>query len=108
MISDLAETVTRHRGGGRDEDGKLITSTPASLTAIAVAPGGGADRSERAREGEDVAYTVYLPAGTDLTGDDELTVRGDRCRIVVNSWPSQLGGLEVLCRGVRGGFHPGS
>lgn len=94
--------VTRHRGGGRDENGQIAASTTTSLMAYAVAPGGGKDRTERLRTGEDIACTVYFPPGTDLTNADELTVRGQRFRIVVNDWQldGPLGGLEVLC--VRG------
>jgi hypothetical protein len=71
-----------------------------TLTAIAVAPGAGSERLARAREGEDIAYTVYFPRGTDLVNADELTVRGQRFRIIVNDWRSPWtprGGLEVLC-----------
>lgn len=92
------EQVTRHRGGGRDENGKLLDSTPATLSAIAVAPGGGSDRQSLGRTGEDIACTVYFPLGTDLVNADELTVRGERFRIVVNDWQlNGFGGLEVLC-----------
>ncbi len=95
------EPVTRHRGGGRDENGKLTAEQPPlSLMAIAVAPGGGSDRSERARSGEDIACTVYFPIGTDIVNADELTVRGERFRVIVNDWrlsEDAPGGLEVLC-----------
>lgn len=92
------EQVVRHRGGGRDEDGKLIAWTPATLAAIAVAPGGGSGRVEAVRDGEDIACTVYFPLGTDIVNADELTVRGERFRIIVNDWRlGDFGGLEVLC-----------
>lgn len=97
------EQVTRHRGGQRDENGELTTSASATLMAIAVAPGGGSDRADRGRAGEDIACTVYFPIGTDIVNGDELTVRGRRFQIVVNDWylgSSQTGGVEVLC--VRG------
>lgn len=99
------ESVTRHRGGGRDENGKLIPATSENLTAMAVAPGAGSERLgserlERGRDGEDIACTVYFPTGTDVVNSDELTVRGERFRIIVNDWrtvPPLPGGLEVLC-----------
>ena len=97
------EPVIRHRGGGRDENGELIAATPVALLAIAVAPGGGADRADRARSGEDVDCTVYFPMGTDIVNTDELTVRGKRFQIVVNDWKidtNPVGGMEVLC--IRG------
>lgn len=99
-----SESVIRHRGGGRDENGKLVTEDdPVTLMAIAVAPGGGSDESGRARTGELVDCTVYFPAGTDVDNGDELTVRGKRFRIVVNEWhldSAATGGLQVSC--VRG------
>ena len=97
----MSEQVIRHRGGGRDEDGKLIAAASTPLVAIGVAPRGGAGRSDRGRTGEDIACTVYLPYGTDVVDSDELTVRGKRYRIIVNDWNVQgRGGVEVLC--VRG------
>lgn len=98
----MSEQVTRYRGGDRDENGKLTAEEPPRiLNAIAVAPGGGSHSSEKSRESESTAFTVYLPLGTDLTDDDELKVRGDRFRIIVNNWNmDRRGGLEVLC--VRG------
>lgn len=94
----MSESVVRHRGGGRDENGQIIPATDTPLTATAVAPGAGSERLERQRTGEDIAFTVYLAVGTDLVNADELTVRGDRFRIIVNDWRmSGRGGVEVLC-----------
>lgn len=100
----MSEQVTRHRGAGRDENGKLtVAASSVPLTAIGVAPGGGSQSQvprapARARTGEDITYTVYFPAGTDVVNDDELTVRGQRYHIIVNDWQlSGRGGLEVLC-----------
>lgn len=95
----MSEQVIRHRGGGRDENGKLIADTSATpLDVIGIAPGGGSQRVDRGRDGEDIAYTVYFPTGTDVVNADELTVRGQRFRIIVNDWLlSGRGGLEVLC-----------
>jgi hypothetical protein len=95
------EAVTRHRGGGRDEDGKLIPSTDALLEAFAVAPGGGQEIVERERNIETIVCTVYFKLGVDVVNSDQLTVRGERFNIVVNEWrspwPDIDGGLEVLC-----------
>ncbi|WP_286144115.1 hypothetical protein [Mycobacterium sp. D16R24] len=103
-LATLREPVTRHRGGGRDENGQLIDATDTALVAIAVAPGGGVDRIERGRDGEDIACVVYFDTGTDIVNSDELTVRGERFQIIVNDWRSMpiLGGLEVLCKRGQG------
>lgn len=108
----MSEQVVRHRGVLRDENGKLTDpSTPdVALLTINVAPGGGSDRPDRGRSGEDIACTVYLRSPipviedgrvvgyTNLVNADELTVRGERFRIVVNTWNLRgRGGLEVLC-----------
>lgn len=96
--------VTRHRGRVRDENGVFAAETPAVLMAIGVAPGGGNDQNgERGREGEDIACTVYFPPGTDIVNSDELTIRGERFKVVVNDWQLpdvSTGGLAVQC--VRG------
>lgn len=95
--------MVRHRGGGRDENGQIIAATTATLAAIAVAPGAGSQRLERGRDGEDIACTVYFPIGADVVNSDELTVRGERFRIVVNDWQlGGRGGLEVLCVRAQG------
>lgn len=94
------ESVTRHRGGGRDEDGKLIASTSMLMDAFAVAPGAGHHLVQLGRDGEDIDCTVYFTDFADLTNADELTVRGKRYQIIVNEWRSpwtSYGGLEVLC-----------
>lgn len=98
----MSETVLRHRGRGRDENGQLTGEQgPVTVVAIAIAPGGGSERTGPTRAGEDIDCTAYFPPGTDITNADELTVRGKRYpRIVVNDWrlePGMPGGLEVLC-----------
>lgn len=100
----LREQVTRHRGGGRDENGQMIPESNEPLTSIGVAPGGGVDRLDRGRTGEDIAYTVYFAPGTDIVNSDELTVRGNRFPIIVNDWRATtgLGGLEVQCKRGQG------
>lgn len=98
--SALRETVIRHRGGGRDENGQLMPDTSVPIESICVAPGGGSEQVGRARDGEVIEHTVYFPAGTDVVNADELTVRGQRFHIIVNDWradPDELGGVEVLC-----------
>lgn len=93
------EPVIRHRGGGRDENGQLIPAgPPTTLLAMAVAPGAASEHLERGRDGKTIEHTVYLPLGTDLVSSDELTVRGERFRIIVKAWELRgRGGLEVLC-----------
>lgn len=95
-----SEAVTRHRGGVRDENGKFAAASTATLLALAVAPGGGSERAQKSRSGEDIDCTVFFPAGTDIVNGDELTVRGKRFRIIVNDWriaDTATGGIEVLC-----------
>jgi hypothetical protein len=94
----MSEQVIRHRGAVRDEDGKLITAADTPLQAFAVAPRGGSESVERARDGETVACTVYFLAHPDIVNSDELTVRGERFPVIVNDWQLDgRGGLEVLC-----------
>lgn len=91
------EQVTRHRGGGRDDNGHLTPETDEPIASILVAPGGGSEFVERSRDGESTKFTVYFDPGTDIKNDDELTVRDERFSIVVNDWRHPVGGLEVLC-----------
>jgi hypothetical protein len=104
----VSEQVIRHRGGGRDENGGLVGGTPTPLTAIAVAPSWypattSRERIDNHRDGEDIGATVYFAPGTDLINSDQLTVRGERYRIVVNDWQMQgRGGLEVVCQRGQG------
>jgi hypothetical protein len=99
----MSVTVTRHRGGGRDEDGKYIPGSDVPLEAFAVAPGAGHHLVQLGRDGEDIACTVYFTnnfTDIDLTNTDELTVDGERFQIIVNKWRSpwtDRGCLEVLC-----------
>lgn len=97
----MSEQVIRHRGGGRDEDGKLIAPTDVLLEAFGVAGTGGHHQVQQGRDGEDIACTVYFTSFVDLINADELTVRGQRYQIIVNEWrspwASSVGGLEVLC-----------
>lgn len=96
----MSEQVVRHRGAVRDEDGRIVAAaSDETLTAFEVAPGGSSRSSERARDdGLVVAHTVYFIEAADLRNDDELTVRGERWRIVVNVWAfGGFDGREVLC-----------
>lgn len=104
----MTEQVIRHRGPGRDENGKLTAdASSVPLMAFCVAPGtggtsagtsGGSDRRERGRTGSDSAYVVYFLGTADIDSDDELTVRGKRYQVTVNDWHlGGRGGLEVLC-----------
>jgi len=101
----MSEVVIRHRGGGRDEDGAWTTGEDVPLEATAIAPGGGGEYGARGRTGEQVSAVAFFVPPVDLTNDDELTVRGTRYRIVVNTWRSPRtgrGGLEVLCQSAHG------
>lgn len=99
----MSEQVTRRRGSMRDEDGKITGASSQTFAAFAVAPGGGSDYAERAREGETVDYTVYFAQAVDIISSDELVVRGDLCTIVVNAWTfGGFDGREILCTRSRG------
>lgn len=96
----MSEQVIRHRGPGRDEDGKIIPAIDAPLSAIAIAPTGGGRNVQRARDGRTVSCTAYFVPRVDIANGDELTVRGERYSIIVNDWRSPRsgrGGIEVLC-----------
>jgi hypothetical protein len=103
VIFEPVEPVTRHRGGGRDEDGALITATDTTVLAILIAPGAGTEQLARGRDSENIACTVYFPLSADIINSDELTVRGHRYRIVVNDWHrGDFGVLEVVCMRSQG------
>jgi hypothetical protein len=98
----MGEQVIRHRGGGRDENGQLVPATQVTMTAIAVAPGAGTERLALGRDGENIDCVVYFTPDVDIVNADELTVRGNRFRIIVNDWHplrpgSSVAGLEVMC-----------
>lgn len=97
----MSVAVTRYRGGGRDEDGKISPPSTVVLQAFGVAPTGGHHQVQLTRDGETVDCTVYFKEFVDLTDADELAVNGKRYKIIVNEWRSpwgtDLGGLEVLC-----------
>ncbi|WP_063017192.1 MULTISPECIES: hypothetical protein [Nocardia] len=92
--------VIRHRGGGYDDDGNPIPSTDTALTAKAVAPGANPDMIDRGRNGQRVDKSVYFLPAVDLTGEDELTVDGQRYQLAVEQWRSphsRRTGTVALC-----------
>lgn len=96
----MSETVIRHRGGGMDNDNNPRPWVDEPLRARAVAPGATAEYVDRGRDGQQVACSVYFWPAVDLTGDDELTVRGERYRVQVEQWRSPRGrraGTVALC-----------
>lgn len=96
----MSETVIRHRGGGYDDDGNPAPSANAPLTARAVAPGATEEYRDRGRNGQTVEFSVYFLPAVDLTGSDELTVRGDRFAVQVEQWVSPYTtrtGTVALC-----------
>ncbi|CAM3038772.1 hypothetical protein [Skermania piniformis] len=106
----MSETVQRYRpttgrGGVDDLDDPAPWTGPAPLRARAVEPGPPRDRAIRGRNGETIAWTVYFLPAPDLTGEDELVVRGDRCRVQILDWRSPYTtrtGLVALCTLGRG------
>lgn len=104
----MSESVTRIRKPGYDSDDNPIDGPEASftLTARAVAPGSSTSVESRGRDGEKIDYTVFFVPAVDLTDDDDLIVRGDRCKIRVLDWRSGYGtgrrGMQVLASIGRG------
>lgn len=96
----MSVTVTRHRGGGFDDDGNPVPWVDAPLTAKAVAPGANPGNVDRGRNGQRVEKSVYFEPAVDLTGADELTVDDERYVIAVEQWPSPWSsrtGTVALC-----------
>lgn len=97
------ETITRYRtSGGLDENGDpiVVTNPELVLTPLVIAPGATNEMDAVGRDGESVEFTVYLRHGSDVQDDDELLIRGKRCRARVRTWRPQkdtsFGGIEVV------------
>lgn len=104
------EDVTVTPQGGLDDDGDPAAGgTPIVIGAITVAPGNTSLQFSDSGEVDSVEYTVYLPAGSAISDDDLITVRGRDFRARVQEWrdpwPGEvsLDGLVVLCKSVTGG-----
>lgn len=96
----MTVTVIRHRGGGYDDDGNPVSGTSTELAAKAVAPGANPDLIDRGRNGQRVDCSVYFLPAVDLTGEDELTVDGQRYQLAVEQWRSPYSrrtGTVALC-----------
>lgn len=101
----MSETVIRHRGGGIDSDGNPIPWADHPLEVRAVRPGATAEYIDRGRDGDRVEYSIYTTPAVDITNEDELTVRGQRCRVQVEDWRSprtSRTGTVVLCSRGKG------
>lgn len=101
----MSEAVTRHRGGGYDDNDDPIAPDDEVLQATAVAPGASDEYQDRARNGESIAYSVYFVPEVDLNGSDELTVRGERFAVTVEHWRSPRSGRSgtvALCTSGKG------
>jgi hypothetical protein len=100
----MPEPVTRHRGGGFDDDDDPIPYVDAPLTAYAVAPGATAEYIARGRNGARIEYSVYFIPPVDLVDTDQMTVRGGRFDVQVEQWispyvPSHAGTVALCTRG---------
>lgn len=94
----MSEQCIRHRGATRNAKGQYSGGTDVPLSMIEWAPGGGTRMIRQARDGEVISGTAFFEPGTDIRDGDDLTVRGERYRTIVNGWASGgLGGVEVLC-----------
>ena len=106
----MSEQVQRIRTspGGWDDNGDPVDSTETTtpLTARAVAPGASITVQSLGRNGENIDYSVFFTTQVDLTDDDELIVRGNRCKIRVLEWHSAFStgrrGMQVLASIGRG------
>ncbi|WP_054812102.1 hypothetical protein [Nocardia arizonensis] len=101
----MSETVIRHRGGGHDDDGNPVPWGDTAIAVQAIAPGATAEYVDRGRDGDRVEFTIYATPAVDITDADEVTVRGQRCRVQVEDWRSPRTtrtGTVVLCTRGRG------
>lgn len=104
----MTEKVIRHRATKYDQYQNPVggTGVPKPLFARAVAPGASAAVRSLGRNGEKVDYTVFFLGEVDLTEDDDLEVRGARCKIRILDWQSAFNtgrqGLQVLASASKG------
>lgn len=107
-------TVTRVRStpGGWDADGDPIASTTTQtvLDGVLVAPRtdlvSQGESTARGRHGVIVGYTLYCPAGVDVSRHDRFLVDGDDLWEVTGEpgpWLGHIaGGVEVALRRAEG------
>jgi len=102
----VTETVTVTPQSGYDTDGNPVGGgSPVEVSTLGIAPGNSELRYGTGGDLDDVQFTVYLELGSPITDDDQITVRGKKCRARVQEWRSprtNRGGLVVLARSTTG------
>lgn len=93
--------------GGVDDNNDPIPSVPTRdpIRYLQIAPGTTAEYLALGRNGETVAWTVYVPLSEDLTDDDLLEIDGTDYGIRIQKWESRRtrrGGLVVLASRATG------
>ena len=83
------ETVTVTPQTGHDVKGDPIAAgSPYDLTPLEIAPGNTARVFTPAGTLETADYTLYFALGTAINDDDDILVRGKKCRARVSIWKS--------------------
>jgi hypothetical protein len=106
----VGETITwhRHTAGAPDAHGNATSTwTDVQVSGVAVAPRQG----EEPRNNRDMVIlglTVYMPAGTAIGAQDEVTVRQVRYRVVgepgvwTNPYSGDTKGVQAALEQVEG------
>ena len=84
----MAETIVVHgEAGGVDDRGFPVPVTPdIKLFAKSVQPLSLEEVSDLGRDGVKDALRIWVPSGSEISPDDEVTVRGQRYSVVKTSW----------------------
>lgn len=96
----MTETIIVHgKAGGVDDRGYPIPADPDRPVVVkSVQPLSLDELSAMGRDGTVDVLRVWAPAGTPIAPDDEVTVRGKRYRVEVNSWDWSRNRHPVLSR----------
>ena len=84
----MAETVVVHgKAGGVDDRGFPVPGKPdVPLVAKSVQPLTLEEISDLGRDGVKDALRIWVPSGSEISPEDEVTVRGLRYRVEKTSW----------------------
>lgn len=84
----MAETVVVHgKAGGVDDRGFPVPGKPdVRLVAKSVQPLTLEEISDLGRDGVKDALRIWVPSGSEISPEDEVTVRGLRYRVEKTSW----------------------
>ncbi|MDV6267073.1 hypothetical protein [Rhodococcus globerulus] len=102
-------TIQRVRispGGFDDYENPIPSDEVRSpIKYLEIAPGATAEYRDLGRNGETIAWTVFVPLTVDLTNDDLLEIDGVDYGIRIQQWKSRRtkrGGLVVLASRTTG------